>query len=106
VPEFELPQGQQVAMRLQRVAVVKALEMMSTLGVPLILQVALVLEVGLPLALQAVMVSEIDLHLELQVVIWLKQLVVWELAPERTASIPGFEFSRAQKQTVIRPSVP
>jgi hypothetical protein len=116
----------------QQVAVVKASETVSTLGIPLILQVALVLEVGLPLALQVVMsmkrvavvralatvsagpplilqavtAPEVDFHLELQVVIWLKQLVVWELAPERPAVIPVFEFSGGQRQWVTRPSLP
>jgi hypothetical protein len=120
----------QAVILLQQVAVVEVLETVSTLGVPLILQVALVLEVGpalqvmtwlqqeavlralatvsvgFPVISQVVMMPEIDLHLELQVVIWLKQLVVWELAPERPASIPGFEFSGAQRQRVIQPSVP
>jgi hypothetical protein len=87
----ELLEKLEVLMWLQQEAVLRALATVS---------------VGFPVISQVVMMPEIDLHLELQVVIWLKQLVVWELAPERPASIPGFEFSGAQRQRVIQPSVP
>jgi hypothetical protein len=102
LPEAELLQGPQAAMRPQRVAAVEALEMTLTLRLPLILQAGLVPQVGLPLALPVLMLlqqkvavralarpsvrlalflrvvtlTEIEFQLELQIAIRPQQVVV------------------------------
>ena len=132
LPEIELPRVLQAVILVQQVAVVKALETVSTLGFPLILQVAFVPEVGpllalqvviwmkrvavlrvlptvsvwLQLILQAVMMPEIEFPLGLQIVMRPQQVAVWELYLGWSIGIPGFEFSEVQGQWVTRPSLP